>query len=201
MKQETKAATPSPSKSKLSEVEEKIRQSHSNLASPSIPETGNGICKQCGKTYNRKEVARVYGKESAVLAGGFCTHQCYTKYQTAPSIPVKEELLDITKGEWEAKDIQNNIYVITEDADICMMLGKTSLLKNERLLSNAKAICTAVNNTYGKGFDPSKMEGIYLALKALVKVMDEYHGQMPVAFRAERMTAKIAIENAKTIKP
>lgn len=37
MKQQTKDATPSPSKSELSEVESKIRQSHSNLASPSIP--------------------------------------------------------------------------------------------------------------------------------------------------------------------
>ena len=36
-------------------------------------------CKECEKPYDKKEVGRVFGKESMPYTLGFCTAQCYTK--------------------------------------------------------------------------------------------------------------------------
>jgi len=37
-------------------------------------------CTHCHLIHDVNEVKRVYGKESSVLAGGFCSSGCYTKY-------------------------------------------------------------------------------------------------------------------------
>jgi hypothetical protein len=39
---------------------------------------------------------------------------------------------------------------------------------------NAKAICTAVNETYGKGFRPEAMEELYNALTKCAKQLERY---------------------------
>lgn len=36
------------------------------------------ICKQCGKSYDRNEVKRIYGEYSAPYGLGFCSARCYT---------------------------------------------------------------------------------------------------------------------------
>ena len=58
-------------------------------------------------------------------------------------------------------------------------------------------MCKAYNGTIAKGYNPAAMEELYLSLRAILKVMNEFHGQMPVAFRAERATAEQAIKNAQ----
>jgi len=37
-------------------------------------------CKQCKNTYDKKDVKRVYGKESSVYLMNFCSARCYTDY-------------------------------------------------------------------------------------------------------------------------
>jgi len=41
------------------------------------------ICKHCNEPYDLKTVGRIYGKESAVVNGNFCSAQCYTAHVTA----------------------------------------------------------------------------------------------------------------------
>ena len=36
-------------------------------------------CKECTQPYYKKEVIRVYGKDSMVSLLNFCSSQCYTK--------------------------------------------------------------------------------------------------------------------------
>jgi hypothetical protein len=36
-------------------------------------------CKHCGEPHDKKTVERVYGKDSMVALGGFCSAECYTK--------------------------------------------------------------------------------------------------------------------------
>ncbi len=38
------------------------------------------ICKLCGDPYNKKEVSRIYGKESFVFMLNLCSAKCYTDY-------------------------------------------------------------------------------------------------------------------------
>ena len=70
--------------------------------------------------------------------------------------------MDITKGEWivsgESKSLQR-YHVSANGENICAIF--TSLPQSE---ANAKAICTAVNNTYGKGYNPASLEELYKAL-------------------------------------
>src|ERR1035437_5361159 len=35
-------------------------------------------CIHCGVLYKEKEIIRVFGEESAVVLGGFCSAKCYT---------------------------------------------------------------------------------------------------------------------------
>ena len=42
----------------------------------------NTICNNCLKEYDKKEVARVNGKESMVHLLGYCSSQCYTDMVT-----------------------------------------------------------------------------------------------------------------------
>jgi len=37
-------------------------------------------CKYCSTTYDKKEVGRIYGKESSVYFMNFCSARCYTDY-------------------------------------------------------------------------------------------------------------------------
>lgn len=39
-------------------------------------------CNNCLKDYDKKEVARVNGKESSVYLLGYCSSQCYTEMVT-----------------------------------------------------------------------------------------------------------------------
>jgi len=71
------------------------------------------ICKQCKEPHDIKTVARVYGEESAVYAGGFCSAGCYTKYATKKTLyipinwlPVGEFLPESTKKGFEATSVR-----------------------------------------------------------------------------------------------
>lgn len=39
-------------------------------------------CKQCGKRYDEKETARIFGKQFIKNHPGFCSARCYTKHTT-----------------------------------------------------------------------------------------------------------------------
>ncbi len=49
--------------------------------------THNGLCRNCGKPFDKKEVERIYGKFSSVLILGFCSAQCYTLNQVKTQKP------------------------------------------------------------------------------------------------------------------
>ena len=38
-------------------------------------------CKNCGKKIDLMEIKRIYGLESSVFYGGFCSARCFTKAQ------------------------------------------------------------------------------------------------------------------------
>ena len=37
-------------------------------------------CKQCDRSYDKKEIGRIYGKESSVYLMNLCSARCYTDY-------------------------------------------------------------------------------------------------------------------------
>lgn len=87
-----------------------------------------------------------------------------------PSILVKDEL-DITKGEWYVTKSSANSTAIATKTDYSM-IAIVADWRKERA-SNAKAICTAVNNTYGKGYNPAAMEELYKALLSFTENVDD----------------------------
>jgi copper chaperone CopZ len=68
---------------------------------------------------------------------------------------------NMTKGEWvvDGQDIINQ-----EKCMACDVFG----LSDVQIEANANAITTAVNNTYGKGIDPTKVEQMFEELQSIV---------------------------------
>lgn len=132
------------------------------------------------------------------------------------SIPVKEELLDMVSPIWEVAvfEMPHGKEVVIKEAILKdKATGKWQFADriaevstgygNKIAEGNAKAICTAVNNTYGKNLDPAKYEQVVRALEDLCK---EIHlGKLNIRkdfslINAHAQATK-AIYNAKTIKP
>lgn len=126
------------------------------------------------------------------------------EYYAVSSIPVKEgqEVLDITKGEWRVDKekpciVRVNEYVRliqTLEVGNCPSVGDYEYFVDREGEANAKAICTAVNGTYGKGFDPSKMEELY---KALAIAHKNLQGQNCFLSQPEWEQIETALTNAK----
>ena len=138
------------------------------------------VCRQCGNEYSRKEVARIYGAESGVWGGGFCSAACFTNSKMQSQT---KEVLH-TQGIWEVGKSKSSsgwkIYTI--DGIIC-----------ETTLANAELICKAVNER--QGLIDSNIE--------LVKVMEDANKELHC--RENWYDAKLilekAISNAKSIQP
>lgn len=60
-------------------------------------------------------------------------------------------------------------------------------------------ICTAVNNTYGRGYDPAYMDDLYNALLALVTVYSQLHTNAHT--HTEIVNSKNALKKAKIPRP
>lgn len=87
---------------------------------------------------------------------------------------------NMTKGEWSIK--KHNSYVIetNEGAEICATFGDCT--SEEEDISNRAAIVSAVNNTWGKGINPEKVEEMYDMLDLLL-----HHSKMSY-FNKQRVT-------------
>jgi len=98
-----------------------------------------------------------------------------------------KEVLNITKGEWVVE--RNGIIVSNE------MRGLILATVNDRpqYPDNAKAICDAINFTYGKGLNPAAMEQLYKALEELLPVIVTKH----VKYNYLYDKAKTALQNSK----
>ena len=65
----------------------------------------------------------------------------------------------MTKGEW----VVDNVDDIINNGD---GLPNPSIEFSRNIVANGYAICSAINNTYGKGINPEKVEILYKALEA-----------------------------------
>ncbi len=114
--------------------------------------------------------------------------------------------LNITKGEWTSKDLHitskdgkrigNTLLMSFEDD------GRGRIIKDTEGESNAEAIVTAVNNTYGKGINPESVPTLLATLEEILK--DAQHISIDKETEEEDYNilkgiigmAKIAIEKA-----
>ena len=81
-----------------------------------------------------------------------------------------KEVLNITPGEWEIFENPypqvGTTYIVAD----CF----NSYFTEDRMRANAKAICTAVNETYKKGYNPAAIDELYKALDDLTDRFDLY---------------------------
>lgn len=81
-------------------------------------------------------------------------------------------LKGITKGEWAYDFITdheslNNFYIHNYDKTVVKLIGNS-----EQCETNAKAICNAVNNTYGKSINPESVPLMLEALKNIIPALE-----------------------------
>jgi hypothetical protein len=91
--------------------------------------------------------------------------------ETAAPLPYTGEGVGITQGKWrmENPENKNSNFVIytTENTS-----GLANVYTGKESEANAKAICTAVNETYGKGYDPAAMGELVEALLPFVMLAE-----------------------------
>lgn len=124
------------------------------------------------------------------------------------SILVKDELVNMTLGKWETgtNDDNGETVIRSDDGRILTNLECDRYhLSDKEIADNAKAICTAVNNTYGKGYDPAAIEELYKALTDLAERAIRCRGILQNTNSENKgywgildtETAKTALTNAK----
>jgi hypothetical protein len=116
--------------------------------------------------------------------------------EPAPAAPVKEPL-GITPGEWLYTVGDNtDFYDIDADERVCSIYRLSETFGELEAEHNAKAICTAINETYGKGYNPEAMEGL---VKASVAILNWVKGHDAISFLEEDDIKRLeqAIMNAK----
>lgn len=121
-------------------------------------------------TEQKKDLIDIYYPSKNKITGAEI--ETIWQQQSGSPIPVKEgqEVLAITKGEWMPL---NNEYTLLGTSGkghthVCIMI------ENDQMEANAKAICTAVNGTYGKNLNPAAMEELYKALDELRTAAGRY---------------------------
>jgi hypothetical protein len=94
-----------------------------------------------------------------------------------------KEPLGITPGElnyYDRYEGENAVAIKAGNTAIAEIIGEVwseGEVSKEQAKANAKAICTAVNSTYKKGYNPEAMEGLYKALENELKhlnLLDHY---------------------------
>lgn len=115
------------------------------------------------------------------------------------SMPVKDEVLDITPTPWHWEERDNAFYIHslikdgeeTRAVEICKLYGDENID-----FADTKAICTAVNNTYGKGYNPAAMEELMNTLEQVENYFDKQHNPGKWAKRLNGLI-KTVLQNAK----
>lgn len=106
------------------------------------------ICRQCENRYDKKEVARIYGKESNPALLGFCSPQCYTKWVTERQLKMSR-----TPGKWRraSEEIGDEyaVNILSEDGYIITKCIPNVYFDCDQQEINAAYICKAVNNHDG----------------------------------------------------
>lgn len=120
------------------------------------------------------------------------------------SIPVKDEgkeVLNITPGEWDFEDDylskgRSRIRVGGNYGTIAIVAQAGYGVEHK---DNAKAICTAVNESYGKGFRPEALEELYERLQDLLIECIDNDGDSILPTSANETISKVmnALKNAK----
>lgn len=122
-------------------------------------------------------------------------------------LSIDKEVLEITKGEWYiSESIQhdenmcavpyyeiankNSSFWIAQINASDRAFGKTAAE------ANAKAICTAINSTYGKGYNPAAMEELYKALEGIMDWQDK-HPEISFIPSHILLAAETSLNNAK----
>lgn len=108
-----------------------------------------------------------------------------------------KEVLNITPGKWvwEERNKRFAIEAINIDGEETTAVEIAVTHGDENIdFTDAKAICTAVNETYGKGFRPEAMEELYKALEEITDMALRWSvkGLTPTIH-----TAQTALNNAK----
>jgi hypothetical protein len=119
----------------------------------------------------------------------------------------EKEVLNITKGEWSIYDMSLPARGIMEIKSDGKIIGTVKKLAGGKIYSqeqdheasaNANAICTAVNETYGKGYNPAAMHELY---EKLYDVLWAFGGddrkRLSHVQKAALAQAEAALNNAK----
>ncbi len=99
-----------------------------------------------------------------------------------------KEPLGLTPGEWYSNEIPGNNWIGSLDGD-GFKIGCV------HKMSDMKAICNAVNGTYGKGYDPAQTDALYKALHQLHHAVK--FPSVPSYINVELAEAEQALKNAK----
>jgi len=117
--------------------------------------------------------------------------------QTPPAKSIDKEVLEITPGEWEASistpteqsekwggncGANASIYAYTDKLIFGRPTTKTIAFlphwRDEKdtaeHTANAKAICKAINGTYGKGYNPDAMDELYRGIKTFLQRLNDF---------------------------
>lgn len=130
-------------------------------------------CKQCGKEYDKNEIARIYGTGFIDLP--YCSAICYTKATTQPTpsevnegkytpgkmeinCPIGDDGNDIIKTNPEYGDQKYFVFKIKNSFDVVGFLYPHSKQSDETMKANAARIVECWN-----GYDKLKLEleGMY----------------------------------------
>lgn len=118
--------------------------------------------------------------------------------ETTPSIPVKDEVLNITKGNWEYTiDWRDGTLNIQSEKGAYIATIKDAEANSSH--QDAKAICRAVNNTYGKGLNPESCLPMFNALSAILDGINTKNKDLNIG--SIKVLCETILQNAKTTKP
>ena len=121
---------------------------------------------------------------------------------------IDKEVLEITKGRWEIRTDHSReagtyprSLIFSNGRLVANCYQPEGIVKHEEAERNTKAICKAINETYGKGFNPSVMEELYNvlidALVGLESAKDKFELDTPMWGNTIISKVKEALKNAK----
>ena len=114
---------------------------------------------------------------------------------------IDKEVLEITPGEWIIIEGDNRGRVSIAPKESFGFIGSiTSDGYGVAAKDNAKAICKAINGTYGKGYNPAAMDELVKTLGEFVDYINSTWlntENMPDGFKDLLPKAETTLKNAK----
>jgi hypothetical protein len=114
-----------------------------------------------------------------------------------------KEPLDITPGKWYYSKDQENACTIGNNTVCLFMSNETEVIEGkitiDEVVNNSIGVCRAINSTYGKGYNPEAMEGLYKALEECVERLEyqKITGEWGKLDQSALTESKQALKNAK----